>query len=49
MSHPGYASIFNSYKMFTFCDVLHVLEAKQKQTLDRVQYGLEIIFKVENI
>ena len=35
--------------MFTFCDVLHVLETKQKQTLHSVQYGLEIIFKVENV
>ena len=31
--------------MFTFCDVLHA--AKQKQTLESAQYGLEISFKTK--
>jgi len=31
--------------MFTFCDVLHeTKQKKHKQTLESMQYGLEIIF-----
>ena len=30
--------------MCTFCDVLHDAKQKHKQTLESVQYGLEITF-----
>ena len=33
--------------MVTFCDILN--EAKQKQTLETAQYGLEISFKIKVI
>ena len=29
--------------MFTFCDVLHEVNKKRKQTFESAQYGLEII------
>ena len=33
--------------MFTFCDVsLHETKQNRKQTIESVQYGLEIIFKL---
>ena len=31
--------------MFTFCDVLHEIKQKRKQTLKSAQYGPEIVFK----
>ena len=35
----------SSCKMFTFYDVLHETKQKRKQTLERAQYGLDIIYK----
>ena len=34
----------SSYKLFTFCDVLHETKQKRKQILESAQHGLEIIF-----
>ena len=36
-----------SCELYTFCDVLHEIKQIRKQTLERAQYGLEIIFNIK--